>query len=199
MIEHIIFDLGNVLVDIHPRRTMDEFAKKCGYTEEILHTFYLSDLHLGFMAGIYSPEKFYQAMMEKFPCEIQIEEFRQIWNKVIGLPKPGIEEMVVQLAKDYTLSVCSNTDPWHWKVATDYMKFSNLFSNYFLSFEMKMNKPKIEVFQLILNKLSVLGEQCVFIDDTYENIEAAKKLKFNCIYGNDPEIIRGKLQKQKIL
>ena len=26
MIEHIIFDLGNVLIDIHPEKTLDELA-----------------------------------------------------------------------------------------------------------------------------------------------------------------------------
>jgi putative hydrolase of the HAD superfamily len=199
MIEHIIFDLGNVLVNIHPHRTMDQFAKRCQYSEEIIRSFYLSDLHLGFMAGAYTPENFYQEMIARFPCKIQIEEFQSIWNKVIGHPKPGIEELINQLAGKYHLSICSNTDPWHWQVAVQYMKFTQLFSHFFLSFEMKMNKPRSEVFKFMLDKLSTSGEKCLFIDDTYENIESAERLGFKCIYGQDPQIFSTELTKLKIL
>ena len=199
MIEHIIFDLGNVLVNIHPHRTMDQFAKRCPYSEEIIQSFYLSDLHLGFMAGKYTPEDFYQEMITKFPCEIKIEEFQSIWNQVIGLPKPGIERLINQLAEKYQLSICSNTDPWHWQVALEYMKFSHRFGHFFLSFEMKMNKPRSEVFKLMLDELSTSGEKCLFIDDTYENIESAEKLGFKCLHGQDPQTFSTELTKLKIL
>jgi len=199
MVEHIIFDLGNVLLNIHPHRTMDQFAKRCQYSKEIIHSFYLSDLHLGFMAGKYTPENFYREMITKFPCAIKIEEFQSIWNGVIGLPKPGIKALVDQLTKKYQLSICSNTDPWHWQLALENMKFPHLFSHYFLSFEMKMNKPNPEVFKHMLEALSTSGEKCLFIDDTYENIEAAERLGYKCIYGQDPQTFTKELIKLQIL
>jgi len=113
MVKHIIFDLGNVLVDIHPELAMRAFTQRCNISYQTVKTFFLSDLHLDFMAGKFSPDDFYQLMIQKFLCNISQIEFQSIWNLVIGDPKPGIEELINTLTERYTLSVCSNTDPWH--------------------------------------------------------------------------------------
>lgn len=199
MIRYIIFDLGNVLLEIHPEKIMRQFADRCQYSEQLIKSFYLSDLHLGFMEGNYSPTHFFHAMMKKFPCDIDQNEFRNIWNNVIGEPKPGISQLISELYRKYKLFVCSNTDPWHWKIACDKMPFIDHFNKFFLSYEMKINKPNLKIFIQILNMLEAKGEECLFIDDIEENTTAAKKLGFSVIQGSDPKFIQREMKLMNIL
>ncbi len=190
MIQHVIFDLGNVMVNIHPRETMELFAKKCHLSEDQVASFYLSPIHLGFMAGKYKPQEFYRLMMERYPCDLSPEEYTGIWNRVIGEPKTGIREIIDDLKESYTLSVCSNTDPWHWNYCRQSYDFLSKFRHYFLSFEMGMNKPDPGVFKTVLTQLKAAGPECVFIDDTAENIETAKGFGIVGILSSQPVEIR---------
>lgn len=192
-VQHIIFDLGNVLVNIHPEKAMKGFMGACGLTEEQVKSFYLSQLHLDFMSGKYTGEEFYQTMSQKFDCQIPLQQFKEIWHLVIGAPKPGIPELVKTLAEHYTLSVLSNTDPWHWEFVKDRDSYLDNFRHYFLSFAMGVNKPDEKIFRLVLKELGTQPDNCVFIDDTEENTLAAQKLGFKTIWAANPEEIREKL------
>ncbi len=199
MVKHIIFDLGNVIVNIHPEKIMKAFAERCHYTEKEIRSFYLSDLHLGFMEGRYEPDHFYSLMMKKFPCDLNQEEFRSIWDQVIGEPKRGIDSLIIELSEDYSLSVCSNTDPWHWEVALRKCPFLNRFERFFLSFEMKVNKPDPLIFKRILETLNAGGEECVFIDDTLDNIETAADFRIQGIHASEPQEMRQGLQEMQVI
>ena len=199
MVKHIIFDLGNVLVNIHPQKVMKKFAYYCKLTKKQINTFYLSDIHLGFMDGSISTSAFYSIMMEKFSCNIPEDHFISIWNEVIGKPKNGIDKIIEVLSQRYELSICSNTDPWHWAYVKKRISFINLFSNYFLSFKMKVNKPNSKVFEILLFKLSANPEECIFIDDTHENTEVAKKMGFLTISADSSLTIVQGLKKYNLL
>ncbi len=199
MIRHIIFDLGNVIVQVHPTRTMQDFARRCGLSETKVRSFYLSQLHLDFMAGKYRPKEFFLRLVQEFPCAVEEEEFRRIWNRVIGEPKTGIAPLIAKLKNRYTLSICSNTDPWHWEEAQKKCPFLQDFDHYFLSFEMKRNKPDPQIFQLILESLKAEGKECVFIDDTLENIRVAEKFGIYGIHAEEPHEMKEQLVKLGVL
>ncbi len=194
MIRHIIFDLGNVLIDVYPEKAVQEFARHCRANIEEFKQFYLSELHLGFMGGRFNIEEFYQIMNKKFPCDLSPEKFYSIWELVIGDLKDGVAQIIEGLEKNYILSICSNTDPWHWNKAMKEIPLLKKFQYYFLSFEMKMNKPDPQVFQHILNKLQVKGHECVFVDDTLENIKAAQTFGIQTIWSSEPNDIKNKLK-----
>jgi putative hydrolase of the HAD superfamily len=196
---HIIFDLGNVLINIHPDLAMNEFSEKCGIKPVEIRKFFLSDLHLGLMKGDYSPDEFFRIMINRYPCSIDEHSFQIIWNKVIGRAKRGIEDIIRELASSYSLGICSNTDPWHWQKVLHDIPFIKYFKQFFLSFEMKKNKPDPLIFEHILSSLGIPGQNCVFIDDTSENIEVAKTFGITGIVASEPREIQYELQRLKIL
>src|SRR5690606_11825960 len=53
---------------------------------------------------------------------------------------------------------------------------SSLFEQIFFSNEIGMKKPNEDIFQYVLDKISCLPHECIFIDDAQENILTAKKL-----------------------
>lgn len=199
MIKHIIFDLGNVLLNIHSERAMAAFSQTSKLPKSEIEKFFLSELHLGFMGGQYSPDQLFETLKTEYQLELDFGTFCSIWNLVIGKPKDGIVDIIDNIAGRFILSICSNTDPIHWKYCREQYPFLNHFQNYFLSFEMKHNKPDLEVFEKMLTMLEASGEQCVFIDDSYPNIEAAQKLGFQTIHAEEPERIRNELVRLNLL
>lgn len=199
MIKHIIFDLGNVIVTVHPERAMESFAKQSRISQSKIRHFYLSDLHLDFMRGRYSPDEFYQKMSAQYEFRLSMDDFFSIWNQVIGEPKEGIVQIIDQLASGFILSICSNTDASHWNYCQRRYSFLQRFQNYFLSFEMKVYKPNLEIFEMLLSELKAAGEECVFIDDTLANIEAARLFSIRGIHAEEPAKILEELQRLELL
>ena len=51
-----------------------------------------------------------------------------------------------------------------------------IFDDYVLSYEVGVMKPHARIYDEALKKAGVEAEECVFIDDIEENIQAAQKL-----------------------
>lgn len=192
-IKYIIFDLGNVLVNIHPDETLKALALHCGKETPEIKSFFLSKTHLGFMDGSLTTEQFHQHFSEQYRCGISFNEFISIWNRLIGTAKEGIDKIIEQLSANFPLAICSNTDPLHWEIARSTLPFLKQFNHYFLSFEMKCLKPDPLMFQKMLASLMASAEQCVFIDDTEENIIQARELGLRVIHACESKGIRGEL------
>lgn len=199
MIKHIIFDLGNVLLNIHSERAMAAFAKKSNLPRKEIEKFFLSELHMAFMGGQYSPDQLFGILKSQYRLDLDFGTFCSIWNLVIGEPKDGIIPLINQLNPKFKLSLCSNTDPIHWDYCLRQFPFLQRFRNYFLSFEMKRNKPDRAIFEKILEELKTTGQECVFIDDTLANIEAAKELDFHVVHAQEPEKMRDELVKMNLI
>jgi putative hydrolase of the HAD superfamily len=54
-------------------------------------------------------------------------------------------------------------------------------SNWIISGKIKMIKPNNDIFEYVLNTFNLKVNDCVFIDDQKENIDAAAKLGFKTI------------------
>jgi len=78
MTKYIIFDLGNVLIHIHPEMAMKGFEEASGLRQERIKEFFLSDLHLGFMKGNYPAMEFYKAMVDEYSISLDIFHFKKI-------------------------------------------------------------------------------------------------------------------------
>jgi len=57
----------------------------------------------------------------------------------------------------------------------------DLFDGIIISAEAKANKPHATIYQTLLNRYSLKAENCWFIDDQQDNIDAAKKLGINAV------------------
>jgi len=57
----------------------------------------------------------------------------------------------------------------------------DLFDGVVISAEAKANKPHSTIYQTLLNRYELKAENCWFIDDQQENIDAAKKLGINAV------------------
>lgn len=182
-INYIIFDLGGVLVNIHPDLAMQKLTKATPLPEEKVSSFFLSEAHIQLMCGKISFREFFDYFKEAYSFSKSFQDFLEIWEYIIGEPKQGIELLIQSLAKSHTIILCSNTDPEHWRICRERCRFIDpYFTKCFLSFEMGLVKPGLKIYQFLLDDLSTNANNAVFIDDSLENIEAAAKVGLHTIH-----------------
>ncbi|MFE4666252.1 HAD-IA family hydrolase [Streptomyces sp. NPDC056716] len=68
------------------------------------------------------------------------------------------------------------------------------FDEVVLSAEHGLRKPDPAIFRLVLDKLGVPAEQCLFVDDSEENLAAAHKLGITPLLALDEEVVARRLR-----
>jgi putative hydrolase of the HAD superfamily len=178
MIKTIIFDFGDVFINLDK-----EGAMKNALDLFELQTF--SDEMIAFNTlyeqGLISTQEFLEFYLENFP-NLSRDEILDAWQFILkDFPKNRLE-FIQQLAseKKYKLILLSNTNELHidWikENVTFYEDFKNSFDTFYLSHEINLRKPNVDMYQFVLETNKLKAEETLFIDDTEENIVAASKL-----------------------
>ncbi len=178
MIKTIIFDFGDVFINLD----------KLGAMKNALELFDLelfSEEMIGFNTlyeqGLISTEEFLEFYVENFP-ELTHEQILDAWQFILkDFPQHRLE-FINQLAADkkYQLILLSNTNELHinWikENISFYENFKNSFDAFYLSHEINLRKPNVDIYEFVLTSHNLLANETLFIDDTEENILSASKL-----------------------
>ena len=180
MIEAIIFDLGDVFLNLNHQASIDAF-KKLGLKE------WNDDLKaktILFETGKIDELQFLEAVQTHIP-NANLIEIRDAWNAIIGdFPLERLE-FLEKLKNKYNIFLLSNTNPTHidkfeHRVGLTFAReFYAHFNKIYFSYETKVRKPDEALFNLILKQNNLKPNKTLFVDDTLEHIEVAKGLGIN--------------------
>ncbi len=180
MIEAIIFDLGDVFLNLNHQASIDAF-KKLGLKD------WNDDLKaktILFETGKIDELQFLEAVQTHIP-NANLIEIRDAWNAIIGdFPLERLE-FLEKLQNKYNIFLLSNTNPTHidkfeHRVGLTFAReFYAHFNKIYFSYETKVRKPDEAVFNLILKQNNLKPNKTLFVDDTLEHIEVAKGLGIN--------------------
>ncbi len=180
MIEAIIFDLGDVFLNLNHQASVDAF-KKLGLKD------WNDDLKaktILFETGKMDELQFLEAIQSQIP-NTDVIEIREAWNAIIGdFPLERLE-FLEKLQNKYNIFLLSNTNPTHidkfeHRVGLTFAReFYAHFNKIYFSYETKVRKPDEAVFNLILKQNNLKPNKTLFVDDTLEHIEVAKGLGIN--------------------
>lgn len=179
-IKNIIFDLGGVLLNIDPQKTISAFSqlglpqligeKGLSYDHEI---FYLME------QGKIGEEAFRSGVRELLPGKVSDDQIDTAWTAML-LDFPAIRiELLKNLRKEYRIYLFSNTNAIHVKkYHSDFrlqhgFDVSTLFDKDFYSNEIGHRKPTAESYHEIVRRSGIRPEESLFIDDSLPNVEAA--------------------------
>jgi len=175
MIKNIVFDLGNVLLSFRP----SEFFDKKNYPENIKTTI-LSDIfgskEWGMLDnGDLTTEEVIDIIASK--SSLNKEEIAHVFNLRVSLlfPLDQNVRLLPELKKQgFKLYFLSNFP----KDVYDEIKTGYYFFKYFdggiISSEVKFSKPHQRIYEILLEKYSLIAEECLFIDDLEINVKAAE-------------------------
>jgi putative hydrolase of the HAD superfamily len=179
-IHNIIFDLGGVLLNIDPKKTIEGFTglgmkqliDKKGHT-------YDDDIFYLMEQGKVSPTEFRNGVRKLISGEVTDEQIDMAWCAML-LDFPEIRvEMLRKLRKEYKIYLFSNTNAIHVSRYHDDFRrhhgfeVSTLFETDFYSNEIGYRKPAPEAFLEIIRLSGINPEESIFIDDSLPNVEAA--------------------------
>jgi len=182
MIKTIFFDIGGVLLNIHPERTIEYLSSKINLPENDIINYFPEEVHHQYERGEISDNDFFGAVKNDLPNSIDLtsEHFWHAWSILVG-DETGVMETMNKLTDNYNVWLLSNTNPYHiFKEERDKL-FSKIKGGIY-SFEVGSRKPEKMIFQKALQIADTLPEQSLFIDDLKENVEMAQKLNFKTIH-----------------
>jgi len=177
MINTIIFDFGDIFINLEKEATIEEFKKLGleGPNEELV---VMNDL---FERGKISEQEFIEGFQKYIP-NADVHEIRKAWNSVIGEFPLYRLEFLQMLSHKYRLFLLTNTDAIHISrfehmVGISFFSdFYQCFEKVYFSFEMGMRKPDADIFNHILKKHDLSPKRTLFVDDKKENTDAAAAL-----------------------
>ncbi|KIA85135.1 HAD family phosphatase [Flavobacterium sp. AED] len=179
MINTIIFDFGDIFINLDKQATMNAL-QKLGLSEWNEDLDYLNTQ---FETGQISRENFLLGIQKHVP-NASINEILEAWNAILlDFPLYRLE-FLQMLSKKYRLFLLSNTDSIHIETFEQkngisfYSDFYQCFEKVYFSFEVEMRKPNPEIFNYLANKHDLAPKRTLFIDDKKENTDAALALGF---------------------
>lgn len=177
MINAIIFDFGDVFINLNKETSIEEFKKLGldGPNEDLIAQ---NDL---FEKGKITELEFINSFSTYIP-KASIEEIVKAWNSIIGdFPLERLE-FLQMLSSRYRLFLLTNTDSIHISRfehnvgMSFYSDFYRCFEKVYYSYEMGMRKPDTEIFTTILSKHDLSPKRTLFVDDKKDNTDAAESL-----------------------
>lgn len=179
-INNIIFDLGGVLLNIDPKKTIDAFAK-LGMPQLVANSGLSYDHEIFFRMeqGQVSPDEFRAGVQDLLQKPVPDKLIDDAWTAML-LDFPAVRVKLVQnLRTRFKIYLFSNTNAIHVAKYHDNFRkqhgfeVSSLFEKDFYSNEIGFRKPSRESFQEVIRLSGVNPEKTLFIDDSNQNVQAA--------------------------
>ena len=190
-IKWILFDLGNVLVELRTGG-IERAAAALGSTpERLVALFNENRMGRRIAVGKLSPQEFVEQINRRFGSSVTPADVVSWFGPEVGVVFPETPELIASLKRRYSLGILSNTFFGHWDyfIATDLARqFDAPMASHLLGF----CKPDPRAYRAALDRMGATAAETVFVDDLAENVEAARALGFQAFQSATPsELIRG--------
>ena len=196
-INTIIFDIGNVLIDIDYEVMVAEFEKIATVNfHQIVAYSHQDKVFDQYEKGLISSAQFRDTLRRYLRPGVADEEIDNAWNSILIHYPPAKFELLKKLGDQYRIFALSNINELH--LAAIDVQVQNLFgaedmSTYFeyayYSHEMGLRKPETEIYKRVLADSSLDPATTLFIDDKLENTNAAAALGIRTYHLTDREAL----------
>lgn len=200
-IKAIVFDFGNVLLEWNPRYVyrryfpgdeegMENFLKEIRFMEWNA----LQDRGRPFEEGI-------ALLSDEYPQHAKlIQAYHDHWQESIGEAILGSVDILKRLKhKGWPLYGLSNWSAETFPFALSKYDFFHLFDDMVISGRVGMVKPEPAIYNLLLEKIGKPPGECLFIDDSFPNIQQADRMGFVTIHFKSPSQLEDELTQMGIL
>lgn len=181
----IAFDLGNVLVRIHPERFFPSLGISDIERQQRMRDGVVETVR-SYERGALMTYDCLSKLGELFEYEFEKDAIRRAFAMILGDPVPGMDRIIERVSARHALALVSNTNPIHIALAESNVPSLGYLPIRFLSYEMRTLKPEAEYYEKVIRGLALDPQEIVFIDDRQENIDAAKKAGMTGILFRDP-------------
>jgi FMN phosphatase YigB (HAD superfamily) len=180
--ESIIFDLGGVILNIDYHLTRTAFEKLGVRNFDEMYSQSGADkLFRNLETGKISEEKFCNEMNKRTGLQLSPTEIIRAWNAILLDFREKSLLFLDQLKPKYTLFLLSNTNHIHLaafnKIYNEKKRekpFTEYFEKAYFSCEIGLRKPDAACYDWVLQEEKLDPAKTIFVDDSIQNVEAAK-------------------------
>ncbi len=184
MIENLIFDFGGVIINLDPLRMVTAFAELgVKNIEKVNKAIADAGLYLNLEMGLITPAEFREGMRKCTGLKLTDSQIDNAWNAMILDIPPSRLALLKELKENYNIYLLSNTNEIHYHYFNDYLlsefgipKLDQIFTKCYYSHQLKLRKPEPEIFLKVLSLAGLKADECLFIDDSKDNVKTAREL-----------------------
>jgi epoxide hydrolase-like predicted phosphatase len=192
-IDAVVFDIGDVLVDISYDLTVSrfqalsnlDFQTVLGYSNQY-------EIFNQYERGELTTDDFIAQLKKHLREDVTDQQVIAAWNSMlVHFPSQKID-LLMRLKSQYRLFALSNINELHVnevnrsvKMLYGVSQFSSYFEEAIYSNEVGMRKPEPRIYEHLIKKANTHPANILFIDDKLENIQAANNLGISTIHLTD--------------
>lgn len=196
----VVFDVGHVLYDWHPRHLYTKLIDDPERLDWFLANVVTFEWHFQHDAGRNAAETTAE-LIAQFPNErALIEAYVPRWLETIPGPVPGMLELVDELAATgiplYAITNFSHEFfPRFRAIAPVFDHFRDIV----VSGDERLMKPDLRIFELAMHRFGLAPRTALFIDDRLDNVEAAETVGFVGHHFTGADDLRARLKALDLL
>ena len=184
-IKNIIFDIGNVLIRFDPTEWLVlNYGQEEDTMEILFREVFSSEEWKLLDRGVISDKEAAQRISARIPAyRTHVERILYEWEKFLIRELPvSVYFMKKFKERGYHLYALSNYPQRGFENTEKYYPFFELFDGKVVSYAHQEMKPDQKIYRILLDTYALEPEECVFIDDTLDNISAARELGMEGIH-----------------
>lgn len=169
----LLFDLGRVVVEVTGERDIRPYLKGPLRTDGA--GWPAMEAWEAFEKGLLTPVEFSEQFVAQADLSLDAAAFLinfEGWTR--GL-LPGASEILTSLRRQFRLAALSNSNEIHW-ARNAALGVPDHFERVFASHEIGYRKPAREIYEHVLEEMTVVAEDVTFFDDQQPNVDAAREL-----------------------
>lgn len=198
-IKNIIFDFGGVLIDWNPVYLYKNVFKRDEEMNLFLENICHSDWNVMQDAGRPLSDATKLLQDEHPDYTEQIEMYYGRWEEMLGGTIDENVSLIKPLKEKYRVYGLTNWSAETLPIAMNKYDFFNDLDGIVVSGTEKLIKPDPKFYNVLLDRYNIKSEESLFIDDNYDNIEAAKKMGFKTIHFANGLLLKEKLEELGVL
>jgi len=133
------------------------------------------EMHHAVEEGVISDQAFVDYLNEAKGLSWTVDDLIGVWQKMFTVNQTGYGLFREAIARGLPVYTLSNIAEHHIEaIERNWPGFFDGATGLFLSYQVGARKPNAGIYRHLLDDLGVKGEQCLFLDDRADNVEAAR-------------------------
>lgn len=199
-IDTVFFDIGNVLLFFDFERMYNQMGDLCCLQpREIEFVLDQTQKHITYEQGGLSTEEVYHTLKQMSSKSFTQDQFMHAMSDIFT-PNESIYPLVHDLKqRGFRLGLLSNTCDAHYRYIAAHYPIFTLFEIPILSYEVKARKPDHAIYQAALKAAARHPEECFYLDDIPDYVNAAKALGIHAATYRNTEQMKQHLREKKLI
>ena len=184
MIKHLVFDLGNVLIEWNSEKILTYFEPEKERQQVLRQVIFESGVWHQTDRGERSLKEACEEVLAQLDVSYHsaVKNILYHWYEVVHVYSGLQERIRLWSDQGYRIYILSTTCEIFYHIEkAGLLPIYPLLSGYILSSEVGVVKPEAEIYQKLLKKYNLNPVESVFIDDIQANLDTAAELGFETI------------------